>query len=245
MNKKKTQKNSNRQINWKNLFATEKGRALLFFGFYAIFFFVVIILIRTSHNNMPKKEKEYKIEVSYDYKLDQLESKNYHYKYLATIGNNVVLYEGNCKNSKELFSVFTNGITTNYYRDGDLFIKQELNSWSVADNPYALAEFYEVEMLSKILEASKFISKTDFQAGNHELKFSIATGKLLKILTNQTVNIPDDSNEIILKTDDNKNVYALEYNLTNYYSYCQQMPVNATLEFSYSEFGKIKEIEKP
>ena len=61
MNKKKTKKNSNRQINWKNLFATEKGRALLFFGFYAIFFFVVIILIRTSHNNMPKKEKEYKI----------------------------------------------------------------------------------------------------------------------------------------------------------------------------------------
>ena len=38
IDEEKTKKNSNRQINWKNLFATEKGRALLFFGFYAIFF---------------------------------------------------------------------------------------------------------------------------------------------------------------------------------------------------------------
>lgn len=245
MNEKKPKKNSNHKVNWKDLFATEKGRALLFFCFYAIFFFVVIILIRISHNNMPKKEREYKIEVSYDYKLDQLESKNYHYKYLATIGNNIALYEGNCENSKELFSIITNGIIMNYYRDGDLFIKQESNSWSIADNPYALAEFYEIETLAKLLEASKFISKTDFQTGNHELKFSITTKKLLEILAKQDVNIPDDYNEIVLKTDDNKNVYALEYDLTNYYSYCQQMPINATLEFSYSEFGKIKGIEKP
>lgn len=245
---KKSPKQS--KINWKDLFASERGKSLLFFGFYAIFFFVVIILVRTSHStssHVSNKEKQYKIEVSYEYKLDQLENKNYHYKYLTTIDSSVVLYEGNRTNSKELFSVTTSGTTMNYFRDGDLFIKQEGMNWLVADTPYAMGEFYDIENISRILSEAQFISKTEYKDGSRELKFSITTSKLVKLLTNQMTNTEEDYNEIIIKIDSDKNVYGVEYDLTNYctYSYQRKEPMKAILELSYSEFGKIKEIEKP
>ncbi len=230
----------------KELYQTENGKTLFFFCFYAIFFLIVIILVRTSHNNPQKQQpKEIKKEVTYSYKLDLLEAENYHYKYLATIGENVFLYEGDRYQAKELFTVTSYNIINNYYRDGDLFIKQENALWEIADNPYLLNQFYEVEAIKEILKVAQFVAKKEYKNGTVELEFEISSANLTKLISDQEKEIPEDINKIVIRLDKNKNIEYIEYDLTNYYSKETQIQTKAILELSYSNFGKVKEIEKP
>lgn len=246
MQEKEPKSEKKKKITLKELYATEKGRALLFFGFYFVFFFVVILLLRTSRSATNEENKKtYDMKVTYSYQLELLKQENYHYKYLTTVGENVFLYEGDRYDQKESFTVTGNGSVMNYFRDGDLFIKQENGLWNMADNPYLLPEFYEIDKIQAILEKAKFVSKTQYENGESELKFAISSEKLQELLTGQEINLPTDTNEILLKLDSSKNVVAMEYDLTSYETNQFKIPTKAEIELTFSNFGKIKKIERP
>lgn len=245
--KEKKKKSKNKVLETiKMLSSSERGRAFLFFGFYIVFFFVVILLVRASHN-APVREPQIKKEVTYSYRLENLEKKNYHYKYLSTIGEDVFLYEGDRLENKELFQVTTAGNVDHYYRDGELFIKNENNTWIVSDTPYLLQDFYEVENIKKILEEAEFIAKTEYKNKNLELKFSISTKALIKCLMKERnpSTLEEGTNEIVLTLDGEKNVKRIEYDLTEFYQTVYQLPKKVFLELTYSNEGLIKEIERP
>jgi len=245
--KEKKKKSKNKVLETiKMLSGSERGRAFLFFGFYIVFFFVVILLVRASHN-APVREPQIKKEVTYSYRLENLEKKNYHYKYLSTIGEDVFLYEGDRLENKELFQVTTAGNVDHYYRDGELFIKNENNTWIVSDTPYLLQDFYEVENIKKILEEAEFIAKTEYKNKNIELKFSISTKALIKCLMKERnpSTLEEGTNEIVLTLDGEKNVKRIEYDLTEFYQTVYQLPKKVFLELTYSNEGLIKEIERP
>jgi len=244
-NLKKQKKTSKAKEIIKILYQSEKGRALLFFGFYLLFFVLVGIMLRTTHQMVPEEKKEPIEKVDYTYKLDQLEKKNYHYQYLVTFGEDVYFYEGDCNHSKELFTVTSKDKKEIYFRDGAIFIKAEDSNWIVAEDPYILSGVYDITVLKQILAEAKFLSKTEYDSGKSEVKFSISSTNLHKILTSQTVDTLEDKNEIILYLDKNKNIEKLEYNLTSYVTALNQMPKNTIIEISYSNFGGVKEIEKP
>lgn len=230
----------------KNLSSTERGRAVLFFGFYLIFFFVVIVLVRTSHNAPTRTNETIQKTVSYSYNLERLEKRNYHFKYLSTIGEDIILYEGDRFQTKEFFQVMTNALVNYYYRDGELFIKQENTSWVVSDTPYVLDAFYDVDMIGQILEKAEFIAKTEYNNTKLELQFRISTKELIKLFKLQDIPIiNEEQNEIVLELDQDKNIERIEYDLTNFYTTAYQVPKKVFIEMTYSNFGKVKEIEKP
>ncbi len=230
------------------LWSTEKGRAFLFFSFYALFFIFVIAFVRTSHSSLTtskENEKETPKELPYSYQLSLLEKENYHYRYLVTMGEDVSLYEGDKMGKKELFTVTHLALSTSYYRDGDLFVKNSNHLWTVADNPYLFHEFYSISTIDEILKKAKFSSRTEYSNGEYELKFTISTKLLYQVLTGEDIIDGDAFNEIILLLDQNYNVVSIRYDLTNYYTYLQKVPQKLLLELSYFQFGEISEIVKP
>lgn len=230
----------------KELYSTEKGRSLLFFGFYIIFFIVVAILMRSMHDvtSTSNHKKELKTEVTYRYQLEKLQAANYHYKYLSTIGEAISLFEGDRNASKELFTMTSNGITSKYFRDGELFIKEEEGIWIASNTPYLLEDFYEVDQIEEILNQASFISKTEYERGGSSLNFKISNAKLIKIIEKKEV-VETEQNEIILTLDKEKNIEKIEYNLTAYGTYLTKKVTPVKIEITYSNFGEIKEIEKP
>lgn len=230
----------------KELYSTEKGRSLLFFGFYIIFFVAVAILMRSMHEvaSTNNNNKELKTEVTYRYHLEKIQAENYHYKYLSTVGDNVSLFEGDRSETKELFTMTTNGTISKYFRDGELFVKEAEGVWVASDTPYLLEEFYEVDTIEEILNQANFISKTEYERGGGSLTFKISNAKLIKIIEKKEA-LETEQNEIILNLDKDKNIEKIEYNLTAYGTYLMKTITPVKMEITYSNFGEIKEIEKP
>lgn len=232
------------------LWSSERGRALLFFCFYALFFIFVASFVRTSHHvasSFPKDEynQSKQKDNSYSYHFTLIEKENYHFRYLVTVGEDVSLYEGDRLDKKELFTTSHNFLVTSYYRDGDLFVKKQNDLWISSDNPYLFSEFYSVSTIQKVLKQASLSSRTEYSSGEYELKFTISTKLLLKVLTGEDIMLSDDLNEVVLLLDHTQNVVSVRYDLTNYYTYIQKIPQKLHLEFQYSKFGDILEIAKP
>lgn len=229
----------------KELYNTEKGRSLLFFGFYIVFFVAIAILMRSMHEvASTNNNKELKTEVTYRYHLEKMKEENYHYKYLSTLGDSISLFEGDRNASKELFTMTTNGMISKYFRDGELFITEKEGSWIACDSPYLLEKFYEVDTIEDILDQATFISKTEYERGGSSLAFKISNKKLIKIIEKKET-LEEEQNEIIVILDKNKNIEKIEYNLTAYGTYLAKVITPVKIEITYSNFGEIKEIEKP
>ncbi len=231
---------------YREFFQTERGKAVLFFAFYVIFFIVIAILFRTSRpDSHLKTEKEQLLnEVNYQYKLDLLENENYHYKYLITIGTNISLYEGDHLKNQEMFQMIGKDASKRYFREGSLFVEEVNGQWIQTENPYQLKEFYDVEKIKTLLEKATFVSKTEYQNGKNELKFSLTTEEIKNIFKENFIGNSSE-NEIIVRLDENKNIVGLLYNIENYYLQKEKVDTDVHIEITYTNFGKIKEIEGP
>ena len=98
--KKKTIINVFNQLKeiWKN----PRGRSIIMLVLYFFFFLFIIIGLRNGHkvDNTEKKDTTSDL----DYSIEKIKNSNYHYKYLVDYNNNLVLYEGDKNNNKELFT---------------------------------------------------------------------------------------------------------------------------------------------
>jgi len=223
----------------KDIYKNPRGKAILFFVFYFFFFLILIIMIRTNStiNNGTVENKN-----NLNYSLESITNGNYHYAYKINLNNIEHIYEGDKLNSKEKFTYIYNNISTNYYRNNDLFLKEVDSNWNKTENPYILKEFLNIDMLKTIITSSSYISKTEYESGRVVYHYNISTTTLLKLLENTNIDIDDIPNKIDITTN-NKEVDQINYTLDSYCKYIDNNSNTCNIEMKYSNFDKITNIE--
>lgn len=224
----------------KDMYKDPRGKAILFFVFYFFFFLILIIMIR-ANSSINSKTDEYNTIPNYS--LTSIINGNYHYTYKVSLNDLEHTYEGDKLNSKEKFTYTYNNLSTNYYRNNDLFLKQVDSNWDKTENPYLLKEFLNIDMVKTILSSSSYISKTEYDSGRIVYHYNIATTTLLKLLENTNIDIDDIPNKIDITTTNTKEVDQINYNLDSYCKYIDNSLNTCNIEIKYSNFDEIISVE--
>ena len=197
------------------------GKAVIFFGIYAILFLVLAIFARTLPSNGGNTNKNNKSKA--------LVSKKYSFNYNVNIDDSIYSYDGSKDNANLEF--IYNGekyslIGGKYYKDGN-------NSNSV-DNPMKFEKFFMEENITQIIQSSYFESQTTYGDGRILYNFLISSNTINKLLDNKDTDFSEVPNKISL-TIGNNNLEKIVYELD---SYCKlntlcSKGLKITISYSY------------
>lgn len=225
-----------------DMYHTPRGKAILFFGFYFFFFLILIIAIRFGSSNNNNINSNSSTGPNYSY--SDIINGNYHFTYQILLNDNNYIYEGDKINSKEKFTYTLNEISKDYYRNNDLFLENSSGNWQKTDNPYILKEYLQIDMIKTIVNSSSYISKTEYESGKITYHYEISTSTLIKLFTNENIDISDIPNKIDISVENNE-VNKIDYNLESYIKYIDKNNQNCAIKITYSNFNNIEDIELP
>ena len=126
-------------------------------------------------------------------------------KYTVKTNFDELLYKGE-KNNNVITIIDDVGSHSFNYKNGVL----------VGDYKILYKELFDIYQIKRIIKSSKLISETKLNETNEFIyKYSITNGNLDNILEN-TINELELVNEIVVKTDYNKLIKEITYDLVNY-----------------------------
>jgi len=219
---------------YKELLEHPKGKAFLFFGFYALFFLFVIIFIQTvGHRDALLQEYE-KGDQSLFNTANFLNG-NFYYDYKITIDNVLHDYYGKMNLEEESFK-YNN---QDYYKNGNLYYLEN----NIVDNPFHFREFIELSSINNLMSSAMYFSKTEYEDGSLDYKFLISVNTINKLLYELDTDYDDEPCEIIIKVNDSGDISGITYFLDSYCKYSDKCN-NLKIEASYELIGEVREIKR-
>lgn len=217
-----------------------KGKAVLFFAFYIVFFAIVFLFINLTDSTLTYGDDYEKSYSSYTFNLNNVFSNNYAFKYNVNLDNNVYSYLGAKKDEVE--SLRYNNL--DYYRNGDTFLVKG-DTWTNTSSPYVFSEYFDTLNIKKILESAHYVSKTVFENGTNSFTFSISSNTLNSLLYGVNSDFDEVPNEIIVYTDEDRNVNKISYNLDSFCRNNMKCNYGLKINLEYDMFGEVEGIVNP
>ena len=210
-----------------------KGKALLFFGFYALFFLFVIYFIQTmGHKDALLQEYE-KGDQSI-FHTNSFLSGNFYYDYKITIDGVLHDYYGKMNLDEEKFK-YNN---QDYYKNGNDYY---LNN-NIVDNPFYFREFIELSSINSLMNQASFQDANELDS-YIDYQFLISVNTINQLLYNIDSDYDDIPCEIIVRTNSSGEISKITYLLDSYCNYTEKCNT-LKIEASYELYGEVKEIKK-
>lgn len=225
----------------KKIYENPRGKAVLFFAFYVVFFAIVFLFINLSKTELSYGDDYEKSEVSYTFDLNKLFAENYGFKYNITLDNNNYSYFG-AKLKEEETLKYNN---LDYYRNGNDYYVKNNELWIKTDNPYVYSEYMDNTNIKKMLEKSSFVSKTVYESGKNTFTFAISTNTLNSILYGLNTDFDEIPNEIIISTDEERNVNHITFNLDSFCKNNNLCVYGFKISLDFDNFGDVEDIINP
>lgn len=224
----------------KELRKTEKGKAILFFGFYFFFFLFIAIVARINPRySNPVDVNNNKFNNNLSFSL--IEQANYNFNYSVNVDGVIYNYIGNKNNSDELFTVNS----VNYYKNGDNYYTNASGIWLNTENPYVFEDFLKIDRINDIFGDATFVSKTEYETGEVTYSYKILSASIVNKLEGINIDIEEVPNEIIFSTNSSGDVNKIQIVLNSYGKYKKVCNNTFTITLNYSDFGKVSEIVNP
>ncbi len=215
------------------------GKSILFFGFYLIFFLVIICVARLGGRNSTKVT-DYEKGNPLTFHIGAVLQNNYSFDYQIYVDDQVYSYQGKRKDKESSFSFQGK----EYYCNEDhYFVKEE--TWIKSDNPYLYPSFLDIEKFSSLIQASTYVSKTSYESGKMTYNMLLSTNTINAMIHQVNSDFMEEPNQIIISTDENKNVNEIKFILDSYCTLNQYCQKTLKITIHYDDFGSIKEIENP
>jgi len=229
---------------FKQLSSTKRGRAILFFGMYIIFFLVLAVVARIGGvKDMIGTGYE---KGNYNtFSIDNITSNNYHFRYTVVIDDKNYVYEGDRYQDSEVFTFRDHFSDKQFYKNKSDFYLKVNDLYIKNENPYVYYDFMDITTISKIMENSYFVSKTDYESGKHIYNFQLLTSAIVSYLENSSIDIEEIPNDVIFSTDSNGSINKIEFNLASYGKYKGISSDIFTIVLEYDHCGEIDEIISP
>ena len=243
--KEEKKKKENKYIKFfKELSKSKRGRAFLFFLFYIIFFIILITIIRGSYNNTPNYDNN-NSNINAVFNLEGIEDGNYHFIREENINGEITNFTGD-KDDNRIEGIMTNNnLFYNYFIYDNINLIKLKDKYEVTNNLYHYNNITDDKNISKILEKSYLVSKTEYETGNTSYNYAITTNTLDNIINNTNIDVDMPINTISLETNKDNEVIKIVYDLSSYTTYINNIPTTTTITINYSNFGKIKNIKIP
>ena len=224
----------------KELRKTEKGKAILFFGFYFFFFLFIAIVARINPRySNPVDVNNNKFNNNLSFSL--IEQANYNFNYSVNVDGVIYNYIGNKNNSDELFTVNS----VNYYKNGDNYYTNASGIWLKTENPYVFEDFLKIDRINDIFGDATFVSKAKYETGEVTYSYKILSASIVNKLEGINIDIEEVPNEIIFSTNSSGDVNKIQIVLNSYGKYKKVCNNTFTITLNYSVFGKVSEIVNP
>lgn len=244
--KEEKKKEENKYIKFiKNLYNSRRGRAILFFVFYFVFFFVLISLIRTNYSSNNHINISNDNKVNTEYKLDGIESGNYHFTREENINGIITKFTGDKSDEKTEGIMTSNNIFYSYFIYDNINLIKTIDKYEVTSELYHFNNITDDNNISRILKKATLISKTEYETGNILYNYEITTNTINKIVNGKEIDIADIPNKIALETNEEDEVIKIAYDLSSYATYINNISTTITIAIDYSNFNEIKDIEIP
>lgn len=227
-----------KEVNFKKLLKSPKGKALVFFGVYLIFFVMLGILFRTSRNNVNINNNE---NMAFEFKFDKIEANNYRFNYNIEVDNNTVSYTGEKFGNKQLF--FNN--FGQYYSETENYFINNSEVWLKTENPYIYYDFIKTDNVMNLIKNSYFLSKTEYESGKRVYNFLLSSNSIDKIISKDESDIEEIPNEVIVTSNGSNEVTEVKFLLNSYCKYKGVCLESMKIILSYDDFGSVKEISSP
>lgn len=224
----------------KDVWGDPQKKAIIMLIIMFLFFSFLVSNVRSNHKKIDSSNTIQSND--FEFSLDKIKKKNYHFKYIVNIDGLLNNYEGDCYGEKELFN---KNNAEQFYKYNKIYLKNMNGVWTKDNNPYLLSEYKDIDIIEKIMKKSTFESKTENKDKITNYTYKISTTSLIKILEIKNIDIDDLPNTIVLTTDKDNNVEKIEYDLTSYSKYKNYSINNTNILIEYSKFDNIKEIEDP
>ena len=242
--KEEKKKEENKYIKFiKNLYNSR--RAILFFVFYFVFFFVLISLIRTNYSSNNHINISNDNKVNTEYKLDGIESGNYHFTREENINSIITKFTGDKSDEKTEGIMTSNNIFYSYFIYDNINLIKTIDKYEVTSELYHFNNITDDNNISRILKKATLISKTEYETGNILYNYEITTNTINKIVNGKEIDIADIPNKIALETNEEDEVIKITYDLSSYVTYINNISTTITIAIDYSNFNEIKDIEIP
>lgn len=218
---------------------TPKGKAILFFGLYAIFFIFVFLFIKLSSVELSYGD-DYEKGSPYNFNIQSLLNKNFNYTYDIYVDGILYKYEGKRNNDSELFDF--NG--ANYYKNSNNYLVNN-GTWIRSDNPIMFNEFTDISNIKDIISRSSYESMTTYDNGKTDFNFVISTNTINEIFYNSNTDFDEVPNKIIIGTDENRNVNNISFNLNSFCTNNKMCNYSLEIKLNYNNFGEVYSINSP
>lgn len=224
----------NRSFKASDLVANKQYRAIIILVFYFFLFLVLIMSVRNSTSKEKANTEETKEPTEVISKIkgfSSIKQANFHYKYTLHIDNNNYIYEGKKYNKNDSYTL-TVGPTQKMYTTIDEFTFENKNNENIlVDKPYYYIDFFNPEILEKIL----------IKAVNKENNiYTISNSNLDRLLGNK-IGVDDKAENNILLQYTNDIVTRIDIDYSNYVKYNGAKVNKVFLTLEYSDFGIIEE----
>lgn len=223
-----------------NFLKTPRGKAVLFFGIYLIFFLILGVAAHANGQGDVIGSTDLKLD-SPSYNISSIQKGNFEFSYQYNIDGVVTTYSGTKNDNKSLFS---DGVTQ-YFQNDDLYMRNQDGVWVKCDNPYPLSALVEYSTITKILNQATYVSKTELATGEKTLSYQVTSTTLVKILEGLDVDLDDPVNTIELTLNKGGAVVGISYDVSSYAKYRGLAMNQYQITLTYSNFGKVEEIENP
>ena len=216
----------------KELNSTPRGKAVLFFGFYAIFFIVLFIIMAIGKSN-----NNYSLDDIYNTNKISFSSidSNFEYSYKFYIDNNIYTYDGKKRNNEETF-IFSNA---GYYNKNGDFYQNDGGNYVEVDSPFIYREFTDNDVIKQLIDVSSFSSKTEYENGDMMYNYKITTSTIVKELDDIDTDIDDVPNEISIYVSKDGNIKNIKFNLNSYGLFKSISMNKFEIELSYFNYGEV------
>ena len=210
----KNKKANENNIDFKTIFTffkSDKGKKISFVVFYFFFFLFLFIFFNTNKITTDNKKEE----SSLPFITSNLENNNYKFKYIVK-SNNELLYLITKTNNYLIINDDTGEYRLNF-KNGNL---EDNNNIVIIHKE--LLNIFEVK---RVIKNSKFISVTMLNETNEYMYNYTITNESLNNIFNNTISNKYLENEIIVKTNNKKEIEEIDFNLLNY-----EKELNSNLE---------------
>ncbi|MBQ6477446.1 MAG: hypothetical protein IJI43_03330 [Bacilli bacterium] len=225
----------------KEMRKSEKGRAILFFGFFFIFFLALAIIARLDPGEAPEYEPAYTPDVS----IDQLLDNNFSYIYTIEADTKTYTVTGKINEGMEEFTYDDGTNSTKYYRNGENYLIYQKDMWVKGSEPTNLFKFFNTKSLNKLIKKATYDSKTDYQSGRVNHHFLISTNTINKVLDKINSDFDEVPNELDVIFNEKKDIEEIKFSLNSYGVNNKLVKKDLTIRLQYDDIGKIGVIKNP
>ena len=226
---------------------SNKGKAAIFFGAFALLIVILMIVSRVStHYPLEQQLEDLRNANNKDsgVNIADLLKLNFSYEYVINIDDNTYKINGKINESNEEFTCNYGNINNKFYRNKDGLYRYDNLKWIKSNECDSFYKFYNIRYVNNLLDDAYLDHRTTYNDGREEFFLLLSVNSINKIIDDKTTDISDNPSTINVLYGEGV-IKSINFDLTNYCLSNKLCKKQLKINLNYNEIGEVAKIDNP